>query len=81
MQENAFLSYFLFIYDYINKTNYVPVLLQIFVMEFVREYLLRTSSLLLRMNLLINRKIKLKKSMIFISYFFLYLCVYVIIFI
>lgn len=40
-------SYFLFIYDYINKCNYVPVLLQIFVMEFVREYLLRTSRLLL----------------------------------
>ncbi len=47
MKENSFLLYFLFIYDYINKCNYVPVLLQIFVMEFVREYLLRTSRLLL----------------------------------
>lgn len=47
MKENSFLSYFLFIYDYINKCNYVPILVQIFVMEFVREYLLRTSRLLL----------------------------------
>lgn len=47
MKENAFLSYFLFIYDYIYKCNYVPVLVQIFVMEFVREYLMRTSRLLL----------------------------------
>jgi ABC-type lipoprotein export system ATPase subunit len=47
IKENGFFSYFLFIYDYINKCNYVPVLVQIFVMEFVREYLLRTSRLLL----------------------------------
>ncbi len=43
--KNEFFTYFLFIYDYINKTNYIPILIQIFLMEFVREYLLRTSRL------------------------------------
>ncbi len=46
-KKNDFMSYFLFIYDYINQCNYIPILLQIFVMEFIREYLLRTSKLLL----------------------------------
>ncbi len=46
-KNNDFVLYFLFIYDYIHKNNYIKILLQIFVMEFVREYLLRTSKLLL----------------------------------
>ncbi len=46
-KNNDFVLYFLFIYDYIYKNNYIKILLQIFVMEFVREYLLRTSKLLL----------------------------------